>query len=182
LRRARNRRAQIDQQLRVSDLLERSAAARRTLARSHLIIAELRFEKKVWPLARVAKLFTISPSLLRKWTECGILSRSRLPKPYRPGVTERSIRNFLRHLTDEAEFLSELIDERRRPAEERCREAAKQLGLHELLTPVEFAVRARVSVATVRRMEELRIIRGYRPTAHRTKICHWRWKKTRKNS
>jgi len=76
--------------------------------------------------------------------------------------------------------MPELDTKRRKPAEERCRQAAWQLGRNELLKPDEFAARACVSVTTVRRMLAAEIIREYRPTPRRIRICHWDRKKLRK--
>jgi hypothetical protein len=174
LRRAWRRQRQIEQQRPVARLVERSPAVRRISENAEALRLHLRLRKrKIWPLATVAKLFGVSPSLLRKWIDCGVLSRSRLPKPYRPGITEQSIRRLLRQLAGDSDWISELDTKRQRPAERKCGETCRQLGRRELLTSNEFAELAGVSMTTVHRMVESKIIRSHRPTPGRIMICHW---------
>ena len=110
---------------RILRLLEGSSAAGRIAGNRARIESALRAKpRRVWPLATVARLFGISPSLLRKWVGQGLLSRFRRPTAHhRPGLTERAVRRFLRELAGEAESGTPVFLHRPRPAEKRCREA-----------------------------------------------------------
>jgi transposase-like protein len=121
--------------------------------------------RRVWPFATVAHLFGISPSLLRKWVERGLLSRFRRPtEHHRPGLTERAIRRFLAAVATESESGVELFRERARPAEEKCRTAKTELQAGEALSPAEFAARAGVAVTTVHRCSRKAVCKlGTRP-------------------
>jgi transposase-like protein len=128
--------------------------------------------KRVWPFATVARLFGISPSLLRKWVEQDLLSRFRRPtEHHRPGLTERAIRRFLAAVATESESGVELFRERARPAEEKCRTAKTELQAGEALSPAEFAARAGVAVTTVHRLLAEGSLQAWYPTPHRPKIC-----------
>ena len=162
-------------------LLARSAAAKGIIGKRHAIESALRARRRrVWPLAAVARMFGISPSLLRKWAKQGLVSLFQRPTDsHRPGLTERAIRQFLKELAAEAESGIELFHHRPRPAEERCREAVRGLKPGEVLAPAEFAARAEVAVTTVRRLLVIRELDAWYPTPHRPKICDWMEKERR---
>lgn len=168
---------------RVAVLLEVSPAAHRIARGSSSIYACLNANhRRIWPFARAARLLGISETLLRQWIGAGLVLRARLPSPYRPGVTERSLRNFLTALAKEwEEGWHEVCKNRRCPAEERCRATARALPLKEALTTRHFAAKAGVSVSTVRRLAALRVIREVRPTLRRIRICRWTAKISKKS-
>jgi transposase-like protein len=153
----------------------------RILERRSQIESALRAKpRRVWPFATVARLFGISPSLLRKWVEQGLLSRFRRPSDqHRPGLTERAIRRFLDAVATESESGVELFRERARPAEEKCRKAKTGLRAREALSPAEFAARAGVAVTTVLRLLAEGTLNAWYPTPHRPKICTWMEKERR---
>jgi len=138
--------------------------------------------RRVWPLATVARLFGISPSLLRKWAKLGLVSLFKRPSGhYRPGLTERAVRRFLKELAEAAESGIQLRYRRPCPAWKRCREAVRGLKPGEALAPAEFAARAGVSVTTVRRLLAMHELNAWHPTPHRPKVCDW-MEKNRRNS
>ena len=131
-------------------LLRSSSAAHDIGCRRFEIEAQLRTDKrKVWPVARVARLFRVSVRLLWQWIGEGFIAIYRRPTEYhRKGITAQAIQEFLSCL-DRAGV--GVCRERRcrRPALEKCQQALLELAKDELLTPREFAARAHVSVATV---------------------------------
>ena len=173
---------QFDRQYRILRLLAGSPGARSIAGDRTRIESALRAKpRRVWPLATVARLFGISPSLLRKWTGQGFLSMFRRPtEHHRPGLTERAVRKFLAELAAEAESGTEYFLHRPRRAEEKCRKANANWKPGEALAPAEFAARAGVSVTTVRRLLAAGDLDAWHPTPHRPKICD-RWEKERRN-
>lgn len=141
--------------------------------------------RKVWPFAKVARIFGISPSLLRKWIGQGLLAPFRRPTAYhRPGLTVPAIQRFLDEVTGQAEWGGPAGLDRKRPAEERCRQAARELRPGEALSVADFAARAGVAATTVHRLLAVGILCAWHPTPHRPKICDWREKErlTRKSA
>ena len=148
-----------------------------------------RRRQKVWPTATAARLLDIGPSLLRKWVLWGVIARYRPPEYHRSGIPERRLRAFLRQLcrlpildTESMndcrwgpyvpDYLLERLDTSRiRPAEERCRQAAKELSGTDLFDPAVFARKAGVSVSTVHRLLRAGVICAWYPSPHRPKIC-----------
>jgi hypothetical protein len=130
--------------------------------------------RKVWPLAHVAGLFEISERLLWKWVAAGILTRYRRPTTHhKKGLTAKSLLTFLKQLQEYGAFIEEVRNDRRRSAEAKSREVARQLGVDEQLTPRQFADRAKVSLTTVHRCVFIGSLDTQRPTPHRIRICHW---------
>lgn len=156
-------------------LLAGSQAAKGTIANRHEVERNLKATpRRVWPLAKVARWFGISPSLLRKWAKQGLLPLFKRPSEHhRPGVTGHAIRTFLAELVSATESGMEVYCHRARPAEKRCHEAMRSLKPGEALAPAEFAARARVAVTTVRRLLAMGELRAWYPTPHRPKICDW---------
>lgn len=170
----RQRRRSKNKQLSAGLLLLRSPTALALATRRSKIQPRLRAEaKKVWPVAQVARLFEISERLLWDWITEGFLSRNRRPiRNYQKGITTDAIRKFLKHL-EESSYLGEnLRRSRKRAAADRCKNMARQLQPEEQLTPRQFAMRARVSLSTVRRLVAGGILCGHRPTPSRIKLCH----------
>lgn len=156
-------------------LLDRSPKTL-ALARSSLELqrAVRRQNLKVWPVARVARLFDISERLLWKWIAAGALTMYRPPtRHYKKGLTARSLLAFLKQLQDHGALVSDVTNRRRRCAQTKCREVASGLGVDEQLTPRQFADRAGVSVTTVHRSLTVGLLDTRRPTPHRIRICHW---------
>ena len=164
-----------DRRMKTLRLLASSTAAKNILDKRPQIESALRTKtKRVWPLATVARLFGISPSLLRKWATQGLVSLFKPPtERHRPGLTEQAIRKFLAGLSAEAASGIELFLHRPRPAEEKCRETVRGLKPGEALAPAEFAVRAKVAVTTVRRLLVMGELDAWYPTKYRPKICDW---------
>lgn len=154
-------------------LLESSPSALKIVADRTLIEERLRaLPRRVWPLATVARLFGASPSLLRKWMGRGLLAPFKQPsKSYRSGITVRGIQAFLRQLCEQAERGIRFRRRRRYPAGEKCLKAFRELGRDEILSPAEFAARARVGVTTVHRLLAAGWLDGWYPSPHRPKIC-----------
>lgn len=96
------RSARDDKELRIYRLLRSSPAAWKIIESRAAIEHHLRSRpRRVWPCATIAKLFGISPGLLRKWIDQGLLSRFRRPSEHhRPGLTARSVQSFLRELAE----------------------------------------------------------------------------------
>lgn len=161
--------------LRLFYLLRNSSAVWRILERRSFIESSLRTKpRRVWPFATVARLFGISPSLLRKWVEQDILSQFQRPtEHHRPGLTKRAIRRFLAAVAAESNFGVQLFRERARPAEKRCRETVRGLQSGEVVPPAKFASRAGVAVTTVHRLVAMGRLQAWYPTPHRPKICTW---------
>lgn len=158
----------------VWDLYRRSDAARAILDRRSAIEARLRVEKrKVWPVARVARLFDISARLLWMWISKGCIRPYRQPtKNHRPGISAKAIRALLNQLEGAASHSPQYTNSRRRMAEEKCRATANSMERGEELTPKRFAARARVSQTTVHRLIGSGLLYARRPTPHRKRICH----------
>jgi transposase-like protein len=163
-------------------LLRSSPAAWKIVEARETIERSLRSRpRKVWPTATIAKLFGISPSLLRKWVHLGLIPRFRPPsKYYRPGLTARSVRSFLRELAEPVEWGIQLVRKRTRPAEEKCRKALRELAGGEAPAPAEFAARAGVAVTTVHRLLADGFLPAWYPTPHPPRICEWVEKNRRK--
>ncbi len=164
-------------------LLWRSPKALELSRRRSGIQSELRSQKlKVWPVARVARLFNISERLLWQWIAAGCLPRYRRPtKSHKKGITSSAIRSFVKHLGEHGIYVADRTRSRMRPAEEKCRQIASRLKPEERLTPEKFAARANVSLATVHRLLVARVISAHRPTPRRIRICHWSEKYTKKH-
>lgn len=154
-------------------LYRTSDAARAILDRQTGIKVRLRTaQRKIWPVAQVARLFEISERLLWKWISDGCISRYRRPtKHHRSGITANAIRAFLRELDDGASYGIGYQNTRRRPAEEKGRAIARGLSVGAALTPKEFATRAGISPTTVRRLAGSGVVYAQRPTPCRIKIC-----------
>lgn len=164
-------------ELRVSavwELYRRSDAARAILDRQSEIQSRLRNDKrKVWPVARVSRLFEISVRLLWRWISKGCINLFRRPtKHHRPGISANAIRSLLKQLHEVASYSLGYTKGRRRAAEVKCRAAVKALEADEELTPKEFATRARISQTTVHRLINSGFLYARRPTPHRKRICH----------
>ncbi len=163
-------------------LLQTSPAAGKIVGARKAIESHLRAQpRRVWPGATIARHFGISASLLRKWMDMGLIARFKPPsRHYRAGLTERSIRDFLRGLSKQAEWGIGLVRIRDRPAEERCRKAFRELQPGEAPSTREFAARAGVAVTTVHRLLACGILQAWYPTPYRPKICGWQEKDRRK--
>jgi transposase-like protein len=130
-------------------------------------------QRKMWPVAHVARLFEVSERLLWKWISDGCINRYRRPtKHHRSGITAKAIGGFLKKLDDCASYGIGYQNRRRRPAEEKGRAIASGLPLGAALTPKEFAARAGISPTTARRLAESGFVYALRPTPRRIKICH----------
>ncbi len=157
---------------RIMLLLPKSAALRNLGERADEIRHDLRCRRrKIWPLAQVARLFGVSETLLRRWIKGGLLKKYRPPKRHRKGITQREIRRFLKEVTEKAQFLGEwIVQERARPAEQRCRDFASSVSELESFTPREFARRAKVAATTVRRLARDSVLPTFHVTSHRIRI------------
>lgn len=162
-------------------LLRASPAVWRIIEQRAFIEAQLhQVRRKVWPFAKVARLFGISPSLLRKWIGQGLLAPFGRPTEYHhPGLTVPAIQSFLDEVTEQAKWGIPAVPERKRPAEERCRKAARELRPGEALTVPDFAARAGVAAATVHRLLAAGSLCAWYATPRRPKICDWMEKERR---
>lgn len=170
-----------DKRMKMLRLFSRSEAMRGIIERRPEIENALCGKKRrVWPLATVARLFGISPSLLRKWAKQGMVSLFKRPSDrHRPGLTAKAVRKFLGELAAAAESRMEFFPHRPRPAEQRCHDVVGGLKPGEVLAPAEFAARAKVAVTTVRRLLAMRELHAWYPTPHRPKVCDWGEEKRR---
>jgi transposase-like protein len=168
-----NRPAKEKRRLAIFRLFLRSEAVRTIMARHAWIERQMREKpRKVWPFAKIARLFGISPSLLRKWVAQGLITRFRPPSAHhREGLTERAVREFLREVAERADSGIEFTLRRPRPAVEKCRKVLRELQRGEALTPREFAARAGVAPTTVHRLLAEHFLVAWYPTPYRPKIC-----------
>ena len=169
-------------------LLSYSPAAHKVRGRKVEIEEKLdREQRKVWPVARAARLLGISPRLLWQWIGDGLLPTYRRPtEHHRKGITALALRAFLTQLS---QAWSCNAPQRRcpHPAQEKCRQALQALAEKELLSPRQFAARAGVSVATVWRATAARQLPALWKNRRLRQICrnpHFHRKKslTRKAS
>jgi len=153
-------------------LLLYSPAAHKVRGRQMEIREELgRDRRKVWPVARAARLFGVSPRLLWQWIGNGLLPAYRRPtEQHRKGITSQALRAFLDQLS-RAWSYSEPQRRCPRPAGKKCLQALQALAEEELLTPSEFATRAGVSVSTVRRATVSRQLPALWQTLRLRRIC-----------
>lgn len=157
---------------RIDHLLSGSRAAHAVRERQSEIEAGLREAKcKVWPVARVARLFGVSVRLLWQWIETGMIATYRRPTPHhRKGITAAAIREFLGCLERQG-LCVRPRRQCRRPAWEKCQQAFRALAEDELLTPREFAAHAGVSVATVWRATRTGNLPALWQTRRLRRIC-----------
>ena len=134
----------------IEKLFRRSWVLHRVRDRRAEIQARLRsVKRKVWPVARVARLLGVSVRLLWQWIADGAIAAYERPSEHHcKGITARAIHRFLGCL-DEAGMCVFPRRQSPSPAMEKCRLALRKLAQDELLTPGKFATRAGVSVATV---------------------------------
>lgn len=153
-------------------LLSYSPAAHKLRGRHMEIKEELRRDRrKVWPVARAARLLGISSRLLWQWISNGLLPAYRRPtEHHRKGITGQALRAFLDQLSQAWPY-SEPQRRYPHPAQEKCRQALQIMSEEELLTPREFAARAGVSVATVWRATASRNLPALWQTHRLRRIC-----------
>jgi hypothetical protein len=146
-------------------LLRRSPAAQQIAARCSEIDAIMRERpQKIWPVAKVARLFGISSRLLWKWIDEGALTRHKPSREWRKdssgnplrchrkGLTRQAVVKFVRGLADTAQFMAAHPRPKSSPAKQRCLALFKGLNREDMPTPMEFASRAGVSISNVRRL------------------------------
>ena len=136
-------------------LLQKSPAAQQIAGRRPEIEMELRARpRKIWSVAKVARMFKISPRLLWQWIEAGYLNKHQ-PAPkrrkdvrcerlnaHRKGLSQHSLVKFLKELEHTARTMVPHPRPRLSPATHRCRELFRGLDHKDRPTPLEFAARA----------------------------------------
>jgi len=168
--------------MRILRLVSVSRAAKEIVVNRAVIEKSLSSKPRlVWPLATVARLMGISPSLLRKWANLGLITLYQRPTAHhRPGLTRKAIHKFLAELAEESASILEIYFRRPRPAEAKCLKAICGLQKGDIFTPAEFAARAGVATTTVHRLIACHVLDVWYPTPHRPKICNYLEKERRK--
>lgn len=158
------------------DLLQSSHAAAAALARRGEIEVELKAaNRRVWPVARVARLFEVSVALLRKWMASGCLMKRKalLPGEAR-GICVEALRDFLKNLAYAGKLGAHPPEGRESPKTDRC---IRKVCFYTRkgVTPKALAARAAVSVSLVRLLIRAGKLKIHRPKPGRILIKDVVW-------
>ena len=146
--------------------------------------------RKILPATKLARIFSISVRLLRKWIEQGLLKRQKPRPSFRRGIAKQEAIRFLNRLKKtRRDFEDGDFDDypsvagRPKAAMDKIQTARRPGNYGDGMIPREFAVQIGVSRASVMRAIKNRVLPAWNPTPCRFVIgrCPPRSKKSAKS-